>query len=108
MTIGSVALRVGRQGLGCGVAEAEPLLDQPFRHAETQRDGGDGLAGLGQLREGDHPIGGVHGDADDILGQRNLAGLDTLGLHHAGHRVVGIEDAVLDQLLHGPEAATTA
>ena len=81
------------------------MLDEPFGHAETRRDGGHGLAGLGELRESDDLVGGMHGDADDVLGERDFAGLDIAGFDQAGHGVLGIEHAVPDQRLHGLEAS---
>ena len=96
---------VGVQQLGRGVAEAQALLDDALGRAEPRGDGGNRLAGLDQLREGRHLVGGVHGDADDVLGERELGRLDVPGLDQAEHRMVGIEDAVLDQRLHGLEAA---
>ena len=57
---------VGVEQVRCDVAEAQALLDQALGGAETRRDGGDGEAGVGELREGDHLVGGMHGDADDI------------------------------------------
>ena len=87
-----------------GVAEAEPLLDQPLGEAETRGDGRDGLARLGELGEGDDLVGGVHGDADDILGEGDLGGLDIAVPDQAGHGMVGIEYAVHDQRLHDLKA----
>ena len=86
---------VGVQQLGRGVAEAQTLLDDALGRAEAGGDGGDRLAGRDQLGEGDHLVGGVHGDADDVLGERNLAGLCVAGPDLAGHRMAGIEHLVL-------------
>ena len=87
------------------IAEAEALFDEALREAEARRDGGDGEAGIGELRERHHLVGRVHGDADDVLGQRQLSGNLGIGGDQAGHRVVGIERAVLRQRLHGLKAA---
>ena len=96
---------VGVQQLRRGVAEPQPLLDQPLGQAEARGDGGDRLAGLGQLREGRHLVRRVHGDAHDVLGERELGGIVIPGPDLAGHRMAGIEHAVFDQRLHGLEAA---
>ena len=97
---------VGVEQFRRGVAEAEPLLDQPLRQAEPRRDGRDRLPGLHQLRERDHLVGRVHGDADDILGELEFGGLDLRRLDQAGHGMAGIENLVLDQRLYGLEAAS--
>ena len=96
---------VGVQQLGRGVAEAQALLDDALGCAEACRDGGYRLAGVGELGERDHLVGGVHGDADDVLGERELGGIGVAGPDLAGHRMVGIEHLVLDQRLHGLQAA---
>ena len=96
---------VGVQQLRGDMAEAETLLDGAFRHAEARGDGGHRLAGIGELRKRDHLVGRVHGDADDVLGQRQLGGLDLAGPDLAVHGTVGVERAILDQRLHGLEAA---
>ena len=96
---------VGVEQVRRHVAEAEALFDQAFRRAEARRDHGDGEAGVGQLREGDDLVGRMHGDADDVLRQRQLARHIRIGGDQAGHRVVGIDRAVLGQRLHGREAA---
>ena len=95
---------VGVEQLRRGVAEAQALLDQPLREAEARRDGRDRLPGLHQLREGDHLVGGVHGDSHDILGERDFSGIGIPGSDLAGHGMVGIDHAVLDQRLHGLQA----
>ena len=97
---------VGVEQVRRHVAEAQALLDQAFGRAETRRDYGDGEAGIGQLREGDHLVGGMHGDADDVLRQRQLARHRRIGGDQAGHRVVGVDRAVLGQGLHGREPAS--
>ncbi|MCY3829878.1 MAG: TraC family protein [Rhodospirillaceae bacterium] len=56
--------------------------------------------------QGHHLVGRMHGDAHDILGQRDLAGLDIPVPDLAGHGAVGVEHAVPGQRLHGPEAAS--
>ena len=96
---------VGVEQVRRHVAEAEALFDQPLGGAEARRDHGDGEAGVGELREGDHLVGRMHGDADDVLRQRQLARHVRIGGDQAGHRVVGIDRAVLGQRLHGREAA---
>ena len=100
-----VVRAVGVQQLGRGVAEAQPLLDQALGNAEARGDGGDRDAGLGELAERDHLVGGVHRDADDVLGERQLAGVAVRG-DLAGHPMVGIERAVLGQRLQCREAAS--
>ena len=47
----------------------------------------------------------MHRDAHNVLGERDLAGLVIVGADQAGHGMVGVEDGVLDQRLHGLEAA---
>ena len=54
--------------------------------------------------ERDHLVGGVHRDADDVLSERQLAGVAVRG-DLARHRMVGIERAVLGQRLQRREAA---
>ena len=90
--------------LGRGVAEAKPLLDQVLDNAEARGDGGHRDAGLGELRERDHLVGGVHRDADDVLGERQLARVAVRGAL-AGHQMVGVERAVLGERLQCREAA---
>ena len=97
---------VGFQQLGRGVAETEALFDQTLRQVETRGDGRDRLTGLHQLRERDHLVGGMHGDTNDILGEREFGGLAIHGADEAGHGMVGIEHIVLDQRLQGLEAAS--
>ena len=97
---------VGVEQVRRHVAEAQALFDQALGRAETRRDGTHGEAGVGQLRERDHLVGGMHGDADDVLRQRQLARHIRIGGDQAGHRVVGVDRAVLGQCLHGREAAS--
>ena len=99
-----VVRAVGVQQLGRGVAEAQPLLDQALGNAEARGDGGDRDAGLGELAERDHLVGGVHRDADDVFGERQLARIAVRG-DLARHRMVGIERAVLGERLQCREAA---
>ena len=100
-----LARAIGVKQVRRHVAEAEALFDQAFRRAEARRDHGDGEAGVGELRECDHLVGRMHGDADDVFRQRQLARHVRIGGDQAGHRVVGIDRAVLGQRLHGREAA---
>ena len=95
---------VGVQQLGRRVAEPEPLLDDALADAETRGDGGDGDACVGERRERDHLVGRVHGDADDVLRERELARVGVRG-DLAGHRMIGIERAVLGERLQRREAA---
>ena len=99
--VGPVGLHQFRRG----IAEAQPLLDEALGHAEPRRDRGNREAGAGQLREGGDLVGRMHGDANDVLGERDFAGRDALGLDQAGHGMVGIEHAVVGQRLHGLQAA---
>ena len=96
---------VGVEQVRRHVAEAEALFDQPLGGAEARRDHGDGEAGIGELGERDHLVGRRHGDSDHVLRQRQLARHVRVGGDQAGHRVVGIDRAVLGQRLHGREAA---
>ena len=95
---------VGIQQLGRGVAEAKALLDDALGDAETRGDGRHRDAGLGEGRERDHLVGGVHRDAHDVLGKRQLAGITVRG-DLAGHRMIGIERAVPGERLQRREAA---
>ena len=96
---------VGVEQVRRHVAEAEALFDQPFGRAETRRDGGDGEAGIGQLRERNHLVGGMHGDADDVLRQGQLARHRRISGDQARHGMVGVDRAVLGQRLHGRKPA---
>ena len=100
-----VVRAVGVEQLGCGVAEPEPLLYQALGDAEARGDGRDRDAGPGELAERDHLVGGVHRDADDVLGERQLAGVAVRG-DLAGHRMVGTERAVLGERLQRRKAAS--
>ena len=62
----------------------------------------------GKVLERNHLVCRVHGDADDILRQRQFADDMAIGGNEAGHGMVGVEDAVLDQHLHGLEAAAAS
>ena len=95
---------VGVQQLGRGVAEAQPLLDRALGDAEAGGDGGDRDTRLGELREGAHLVGGVHGDADDVLRERQFAGL-AAGGDQARHRMVRVENAVRGERLERGQAA---
>ena len=97
---------VGVEQVRRDVAEAQALFDQALGRAETRGDGTHGEAGICQLREGDHLVGGMHGDADDVLRQRQLAGHRRIDGDQAGHRVIGVDRAVLGERLHGGEATT--
>ena len=98
-------LAVGVEQLGRRVAEAKALLDGAFRHAEARGDGGDGDPGACERGEGGHLVGGVHRDAHDVLRERELAGVAVRG-DLAGHRMIGVERAVLGQRLERGEAAS--
>ena len=97
---------VGVQQLRRDVAEAEPLLDDPFGRPEPGGDGGDRLPGRGQLAEGFHLVGRMHGDADDVLGERDLFGIAVPGTNQAGHGMVRIDLPFSGQGLQGCEAAS--
>ena len=96
----------GVQQVGRDAAQAEPLLDGALGRAEARRDGRDRLPRLGELREGHDLVGGVHGDADDVLGERDLFGVDLAGQDLAGHGAVRVDGPVLGQRLQGLEAAS--
>ena len=96
---------IGVQQLGRGVAEAQPLLDDALGRPETRRDCRNRLAGRGQFRESRNLVRRMHGDAHDVLGQRELGGPGIPGPDLAGHGIVGVQHAVLDERLHGLEAA---
>ena len=82
---------VGVQQFRGRVAEPQPLLDDALRGAETHGDGGYRLAGVGQLREGDHLVRRVHRHADDILREREFGRLDLACLD--GRTVTGLDAA---------------
>ena len=98
---------VGVEQVRRDIAEAQALLDQALGGAEACRDGGDGEAGIGQLREGDDLVDGMHGDADDVLRQGQLARHIRIGGDQAGHRVVGVDNALLGQCLSNVRAYGT-
>ena len=95
---------VGVQQLGRRVAEAKPLLDGALGDAESRGDGRDGDAGPGDPGERDHLVGGVHRDAYHVLRERELAGV-AVGGDLAGHRVIGMQRAVLGERAQSREAA---
>jgi len=84
---------VGIEKFGRGVAEPKALLDQALGRAEPCRDGRHGDAGLGQLRECDHLVGRMHGDAYDVLGERQLGGCGVAVDNEAGHGMGDVERA---------------
>ena len=95
---------VGVEQFGGRVAEAQALFDDALGDAETRGDGGHRDAGVGQCRERDHLVGRMHRDADDILGKRQLTGV-AVRRDLAGHRMVGVERAVVCERLQRREAA---
>ena len=94
----------GIQQLRGGVAEAQPLLDQALGDAEARGDGGHDDAGASESREGGDLVGRVHGDAHDILGQREFARV-AVGGDQTGHRPIGGKRAVFGERLERGEAA---
>ena len=94
---------VGVEDLGGGVAEAQALLDEVLGNTEARGDGGDGGAGLGEFGEGGHLVGGVHGDAHDVLRERQFAGV-VVRSDPAKHGVIGVERAFLGQRVQRCEA----
>ena len=89
-----VAGAVGGQQFGRGGAQAEALRDQAFRDPEAVGDLARLAAGGGEPGERLDLVGGVHGDADDVLGERefvpgrgsgdDVAGDGMIARHHAG------------------------
>ena len=69
-----VVRAVGVDQLGRGVAEAQALLDGAFGDTEAGGDLGDTRAALREDGEGLYLVRGVHGDADDVLGEGDLRG----------------------------------
>ena len=100
-----LALAVGFQQHRCCVAEAQTLFDQPFGDAETRRDVGHRCAAPGEAGERLDLIGGVHGGAHHVLGQRQLALRRIVADHAAGHRVVGCQHALAGQVDERGQAA---
>ena len=98
-----VAGAVGGQQFGRGGGEAEALRDQAFRDPEAVGDLARLAAGGGEPGERLDLVGGVHGDADDVLGERefvpgrgsgdDMAGDGMIVRHHAdaGQRLEGGE-----------------
>ena len=97
-------LPVGVQQLGRGVTEAQPLLDDALRDTEAGGDVGDGGAGQRQGAEGLDLVRRVHGDADHVLGQRDLAVGGAIGDDAAGDGMVGLDGTILRELVEGGEA----
>ena len=85
------------------LAEPQPLFDQALGDAEARGDGGHGEPGLGEPVERDHLVRGVHGDTDDVLGEREFAGALGGAGHAAGHGVVLIKDPLASEGLQGGE-----
>ena len=97
-------LPVGVQQLGRGVAEAQPLLDDALGDAEAGGDVGDGGAGQRERAEGLDLVGRVHGHSDHILGEGDLAVGGAIGDDAAGDGVIGLDGALLRELVEGGEA----
>ena len=88
----------GRPGTG-GVAETKALLDDALGDPEAGGDVGDGGAGRGERAEGLHLVGRVHGDADHVLGKRQLAVGDAVLDDAAGHGMVGGDGALAGEVV---------
>ena len=99
------ALAVGFQQHRRGVAEAEALLHQFFGNTEARRDIGHGGAASGEAGERLDLVGRVHGGADHVLGQRQLALGRIVADHAAGHGVIGRQHALAGQVDEGGQAA---
>ena len=95
---------VGIEQLGRGIAEAKALLDDALGHAEAGGDVGDRGAVMGQRAEGLHLIGGVHGDADHVLGERQLVVGGAVVDDPAGHGVVAGQHILGDEVGQRGEA----
>ena len=85
--------------------EAQTLLDQPFGDAEARGDVGHRRAAPGEAGERLDLVGGVHGGANHVLGQRQLALRRIVADHAAGHRVIGRQHALAGQVDEGGQAA---
>ena len=99
------ALAVGFQQHRRGVAEAQALLDQPFGDAEARRDVGHRCAAPGEAGERLDLVGRVHGGANHVLGQRQLALRRVVVDHAAGHGVIGRQHALAGQVDEGGQTA---
>ena len=100
------ALAVGFQQYGRGVAEAQTLLDQFFGNTEAHRDVGHGGAAPGEAGERLDLICRMHGGADHVLGQRQLAlRRGIVADHAAGHGVIGRQHALAGQVDERGQAA---
>ena len=99
------ALAVGVQQHRRGVAEAQALLDQFCGNTEARRDVGHSCAASGEAGERLDLIGRVHGGADHVLGQRQLALRRVVADHAAGHGVIGGQHALAGQVDERGQAA---
>ena len=86
------------------MAEAQPLLDGALGGPEAGGDVGDGDAGQRERPEGLDLVRRVHGDADHVLGERQLTVDGAVGDDAAGDGMVGLDDALACELVHCGEA----
>ena len=96
---------VGVKDLGRRVAEAQALLDGALGYPEAGGDVGDGGAVIGEGAEGLHLVGRVHGDADYVLGERELAVGGTVVDDPAGDGMVGGQHAIAGEVAERVEPA---
>ena len=87
------------------MAEPQALFDQALGDAEARGDGGHGKRRPGRVcGERDHLVRGVHGDADDVLGERQLTAIAITG-NQTWLGVVLIQNALAGEGFHGCETA---
>ena len=96
---------VGVEDLGGGVAEAQALLDDALGDAEAGGNVGDGGTFTGQRAEGLNLVGGVHGHADHVLRERELAVGGAVDDDSAGDGMVGFEHALAGEVAERVEPA---
>ena len=96
---------VGVEDLGRGVAEAQALLDDALGDAEAGGNVGDGGTVTGQRAEGLNLVGGVHGHADHVLRERELAVGGAVDDDSAGDGMVGFEHALAGEVAERVEPA---
>ena len=97
-----LSVAVGCEQIGGDLAQAQPLAHQPLGHPEPRRDGGDGLPGADQGREGLELVGRVHRDAHGVFDQRGLERA-VRRLDQARDRPVGGNQAVGRQRQQRPQ-----
>ena len=99
------ALAAGVEQRRGGVAEAKAARDRALGDAEPHGDGRGGGAPGGEPPERLHLVGGVHGHAHHVLGERELRGRGVARVHAAGHGMARGQRALVHERLQGREPA---